>query len=88
MGRKPSRWVNLPIGMRARPRGQKVFYYLDTGGKPRKEIPLGSDYAAAVAKWSELTSHPEQAPALERPTFVSAVAAYRKDVLPGKTPRT
>jgi len=88
MGRKPSRWANLPKGMRARPRGKKVFYYLDTGGRPRKEIPLGADYAEAVAKWTELTLRPEQAPLPERPTFAHAVAAYRKDVLPSKAPRT
>jgi hypothetical protein len=58
MGRKPSRWDNLPKGMRARPRGNLVHYYLDTGAKPRKEIPLGSDYVQAVAKWAELTSRP------------------------------
>lgn len=93
MGRKPSRWSNLPKGMRARPRGKKVFYYLDTGARPRKEIPLGSDYAVAVGKWAELSSKPAaavQAPA----TFVDAldgygkVEGYRKDVLPTKAPRT
>lgn len=56
MGRKPSRWSNLPRGMRARERGKKIHYYLDTGGKPRVEIPLGSDYALAVQKWAELSS--------------------------------
>ena len=56
MGRKPSRWSNLPRGMRARPRGNLIHYYLDTGGTPRKEIPLGSDYTLAVQKWSELAS--------------------------------
>ncbi|MDR0260513.1 MAG: hypothetical protein LBI76_11975 [Comamonas sp.] len=73
--------------MRTRPRSGKVFYYLDIGGKPRKEIPLGNDYAA-VQKWGALTCRPEQAPAIERPTFADAVAGYRKDVLPAKAPRT
>jgi integrase len=93
MGRKPTRWSNLPPGMRARPRGKKVHYYLDTGARPRKEIALGSDYVAAVAKWAELTSRP--APVIKAPpTFVDAldgydqVAGYRKDVLPTKAPRT
>lgn len=54
MGRKPSVNMNLPPRMRARPRGRKVFYYFDTGSKPRKEIPLGSDYLLAVKKWAEL----------------------------------
>jgi integrase len=93
MGRKPTRWLNLPKGMRARPRGNKVFYYLDTGAKPRKEIPLGSDYGVAVQKWADLTSKP--APAPDAPnTFLDAVdgrgmvKGYRKDVIPKKAPRT
>jgi integrase len=87
MGRKPSRWTNLPKGMRARPRGQKVFYYLDTGAKPRTEIPL-------VQKWAELTSRPAPPMADAPITFVDAVhgrgnvAGYRKDVLPTKAART
>lgn len=94
MGRKPSRWSNLPKGMRARPRANLVHYYLDTGAKPRREIPLGSDYVQAVAKWAELTSKPAP-PAPDAPiTFVDVVSGrgacdgYRKDVLPTKAPRT
>lgn len=87
MGRKPSRWANLPRGMRARERGKKVHYYLDTGGKPRKEIPLGSDYIVAVQKWAELTSDNQQA-AISRYTFVDLAKAYRVKVLPTKAPRT
>lgn len=93
MGRKPTRWMNLPKGMRARERGQKVHYYLDTGEKPRREIPLGSDYVQAVAKWAELTSKP--APTVDAPvTFVDVVdgrgkvVGYRKEALPKKAPRT
>lgn len=94
MGRKPTRWTNLPPGMRARPRGQKVHYYLDTGEKPRREIPLGSDYIQAVAKWAELTSRPAPVAAAGPVTFVDAVqgrgkvAGYRKEALPKKAPRT
>jgi integrase len=98
MGRKPTRWTNLPKGMRARPRGNLVHYYLDTGAKPRKEIPLGSDYVTAVATWAALTSRP--APVEKAaPTFIDAlegytkldgarVSGYRVDVLPMKAPRT
>lgn len=92
MGRKPTRWTNLPKGMRARPRGNLVHYYLDTGEKPRREIPLGSDYVEAVKKWATLTSKP--APATAAPTFLDALdgwgkcAGYCKDVLPLKAPRT
>jgi integrase len=86
MGRKPTRWTNLPRGMRARPRGKKIFYYLDTGEKPRREIPLGSDYVLAVQKWGELTSATK--PAAAAGTFVHVQEAYWKEVLPTKSPRT
>ena len=51
MGRKATVNLNLPTGMRARKRKKKgeviIWYYYDTGGKPRKEIPLGNDYIIA-----------------------------------------
>lgn len=55
MGRRATKHLNLPPGLRARlkPSG-KVYYYLDTGGKPRREIPLGTDYVLAVKKWAAL----------------------------------
>jgi integrase len=84
MGRKASRWANLPKGMRARPRGKLIHYYLDTGEKPRREIPLGSDYVLAVQKWAELTSRP----AANAGTFGYVVQEYWKEKIPGKAPRT
>ncbi|WP_140628832.1 tyrosine-type recombinase/integrase [Methylibium rhizosphaerae] len=86
MGRKPTRWTNLPRGMRARPRGRLVHYYLDSGGKPRKEIPLGSDYARAVQKWAELTC--VKPPAVAAGTFAEVLEHYWKNVIPTKAPRT
>lgn len=86
MGRKPSRWTNLPKGMRARVRGKKTHYYYDTGGKPRREIPLGSDYIAAIQKWAQLSETSRQD--LQRYTFVDLVHDYRIKVLPTKAPRT
>lgn len=86
MGRKPTRWSNLPIGMRARPRGQLVHYYLDTGGKPRKEIALGSDYLLAVQKWGELTR--KTPPLAAAGTFPAVLLRYWEDVIPTKAPRT
>jgi integrase len=71
--------------MRARPKaGGKVYYYLDTGGKPRKEIPLGSDYPEAVRKWAELTAS-SRAPAI---TFKEVADRYQREALPLKAPRT
>ena len=84
MGRKPSRWTNLPRGMRARVRGDKVYYYLDTGGKPRKEISLGTDYVLGVQKWAELTV--QKTPAEGEITMGYLVAEYFREVVPGKAP--
>lgn len=55
MGRTATRNHHLPRGMRARHRGEKTYYFLDTGEKPRREIPLGQEYTVAVQKWAELT---------------------------------
>ncbi|MDR5800612.1 tyrosine-type recombinase/integrase [Caballeronia sp. LZ001] len=83
MGRKPSRNTNLPAGMRARHRPSGTYYYLDMGGKPRREIPLGSDYVLAVKKWAELTvnARPRHA---ELITFRYAAEHYQREVLPHK----
>ncbi len=86
MGRKPSRNVNLPAGMRARHRGKVTYYYLDTGAKPRKEIPLGSDYVLAVQKWAELSM--SNRPRGEFITFRYAAEGYQRDILPTKALRT
>lgn len=78
--------MHLPAGMRARHRGAKTYYYLDSGDRPRKETPLGSDYVLAVQRWAELT-------ASERPigavvTFKIAADRYVAEVLPSKAQRT
>jgi integrase len=86
MGRKPTRWTNLPRGMRARPRGRLIHYYLDTGGKPRREIPLGSDYVLAVQKWAELTYR--KPPTAASRTFAEVAEHYWQDVIPTKSPLT
>lgn len=83
MGRKPSTWANLPKGMRARPRGDKIYYLLDTGEKPRKEIPLGTDYVMAVKRWAELTS--KKVPQSGAATLGYVLAKYFDDVVPGKS---
>lgn len=86
MGRVPTRNKNLPAGMRARHRGAKTYYFLDTGARPRREIPLGQDYVAAVQKWAELTVS-EQAPGAMI-TFRKVAERYQREVLPGKAAAT
>ncbi|WP_394065284.1 tyrosine-type recombinase/integrase [Alcaligenes sp. WGS1538] len=87
MGRKPTKNTNLPPRMRRRvQRSGRVFYYYDAGGKPRKEIPLGSDYVFAVQRWAELEAD-SSTPA---PTviFRDAALRYVRDVLPSKAQHT
>lgn len=86
MGRKPSKNLNLPRGMRARHRPSGIHYYLDTGEKPRREIPLGKDYVQAVQKWAELTS--SLVPANGEITFRYVAELYQKEVLPTKARTT
>ena len=87
MGRKPSANINLPKNMRARKRGVKIWYYYDTGGKPRKEISLGNDYALAVKKWSEI-EFDQNKRHLEIITFQYVSIRYVKEVIPTKAPAT
>jgi len=86
MGRKATVNTNLPHRMRARIRPSGRYFYYDLGGKPRKEIPLGSDYVAAVRKWAELEA--DKAAPTNLITFRYVAEQYLKDILPGKAPRT
>jgi len=88
MGRKPTKNTNLPPNMRARAKARGViYYYFDTGGKPRREIPLGSEYTAAVRKWAELKAdQPERVSAIL--TFKTVSDRYLKEVVPTKAART
>jgi len=72
MGRHPSVNRNLPPRMRARRRGATVYYLYDTGGKPRHEIPLGTDYILAVQEWAKL----HQAEPTERMTVAWLIGKY------------
>jgi integrase len=88
MGRRPTVNLNLPSRMRARTqKSGAVYYYYDTGKKPRKEIPLGNNYPAAVRKWAELEADglPKASKLI---TFKDVVDQYRRDVIPNKASRT
>lgn len=88
MGRKPSVNLNLPPKLRARAKaGGALWYYYDTGGKPRREIPLGNDYATAVRKWAEFEGD-QVADAGKLITFKHVADRYLRDVLPNKAART
>lgn len=77
MGRVPTRNKNLPEGMRARHRGDKTYYFLDTGARPRKEISLGQDYVLAIQKWAELTESKQT----ESITFRHVAERYQRERL-------
>ncbi len=65
-----------------RPRRQKsgkIYYYLDLGGKPRKEIPLGSDYILAL---QEYIKHQEIVPPASAVTFDDVLLKYEVEELP------
>lgn len=87
MGRKPKKAGAIP---RFRQRQQKsgvVHYYYDLGGKPRKEIPLGSDYALAIKQWAELEGG-RKAQAVAVLTFRMVSDSYRREVMITKAART
>lgn len=84
MVKKSNKRSNLPPRLRARTRHKNTFYYYDTGGKPRKEIPLGNDYALALKKWAELeiNAAPRHVSVI---TFRYVAERYIKEVIPTKS---
>ena len=79
MGRKPTTNLNLPPLMRKRTqKSGKAFYYLDTGEKPRKEIPLGGDYLLALQKYADLRKTADIAGGV----FGNVIERYMSDELP------
>lgn len=88
MGRRPWKNANLPPGMRARKqRSGRIYYYLDIGGSPRREIPLGADFVEAVRRWAELEARGKDRHS-ELVTFRYVAEKYVRDVLPTKSRRT
>jgi integrase len=80
MGRKPTTNANLPPHMRKRvQRSGRTYYYLDTGEKPRREIPLGDDYIAALRKYAEL----HEVAKVAAPKFSDVITRYEVEALPG-----
>lgn len=75
-----------PKGMRARHRGSRVYYFLDTGATPRQEIKLGQDYGKALEEWARLTGRPM--PPVTVYAFRAVAERYVRKVLPGKARST
>ncbi len=83
VGRKRTVNLHLPPQMRLR----KGRYYFDTQATPRREIPLGGEFATALVKWAELQGR-SLAQSSIAPTFGMAADRYEREVLPTKAPRT
>jgi integrase len=60
-------------------RSGKTYYYLDTGARPRKEIPLGDDYILALRKYTDL--HKMASPT-HQVTMDDVIKRYRAEELP------
>src|SRR5690606_9753866 len=84
MGRTPYKNTNLPPRLRARKRRGKIYYYYDLGGRPRREVSLGSDYISAIQEWAKR----EQVSQVISATFNDAADLYVVEKLPTKAART
>lgn len=86
MGRRSPR-TNAVHNLRERRRGNKTYYFYDHGGKPRREEPLGTNYAMAIKRWAEIEGA-DAATAAPVTQFKAVVEAYRREVVPTKAERT
>lgn len=86
MARRPGKKFVAP-GFRTRTRWKKTHYYYDTGGVPRREIPLGTDFATALQKWAELRGEGRHK-AAEAITFRYVADRYMREIAPRKAAST
>lgn len=85
MGRRPTKPGSIPR-LRERKRGEKIYYLYDTGGKPRKEIPLGTDYGKAILEYAKLEqTRVSQVLTQQVLTFDYVAQIYMKEVVPTKS---
>ncbi|MFJ5253756.1 tyrosine-type recombinase/integrase [Pseudomonas sp. NPDC088414] len=85
MGRRPTKPGSIPR-LRERKRGEKIYYLYDTGGKPRKEIPLGTDYGKAILEYAKLEqTRVSEALTQQVLTFDYVAQIYMKEVVPTKS---
>ena len=89
VARKPTNPGSIPrLRKRLRP-GGRIYYFYDTGGKPRKEIALGTDYGAAILEYARLEkSRTSSAIAAQVLTFEYVANKYMDEVVPTKSPAT
>lgn len=89
MGRKPTNKGAIPrFRQRLRPNG-KTYYFYDTCEKPRKEIPLGTDYGLAIMKYAEFErDRTADNRVRDVITFKYVSDRYLVEMLPTKAPAT
>lgn len=84
MGRRPSKPGSI-ARLRERIRGARTYYYYDAGGKPRKEIPLGTDYGLAIIEYAKLEKdRTATEKAREVITFAYVAQQYLIEIVPTK----
>lgn len=88
MGRRPTK-PGAIARLRERKRGKTTYYFYDLGGKPRKELPLGTDYGLAIMKYAEL-ERDRTSDSIKRQviTFKYVADKYFVEVVPTKQPAT
>jgi len=85
MGRRPSKPGSIARLRERKKASGRVFYYYDTGGKDRKEIPLGSDYGLAIMKYATFErDRSATALVLQVITFRYVAEKYFVDIVPTK----
>lgn len=85
MGRKPTNPDSVTRLRKRKQRSGVVYYYYDTGGSPRKEIPLGSDYGLAIVEYAKLEkSRTSSALVQDVLTFAYVADKYMFEVVPTK----
>ncbi|MCQ9426718.1 tyrosine-type recombinase/integrase [Pseudomonas sp. LJDD11] len=89
MGRRPTNTDSIPRLRKRKQRSGKIYYYYDSGEKPRKEIPLGDDYGLAITEYAKLEkSRVSSAIVAEVVTFAYVAKIYKDEVIPTKSPTT
>jgi integrase len=88
MGRRPSKPGSIARFRERKKASDRVFYY-DTGGKDRKEIPLGSDYGLAIMEYAKLERDRTATDLVAKViTFRYVAEKYLVDVVSSKKPAT
>ncbi|MEE4460755.1 tyrosine-type recombinase/integrase [Azotobacter chroococcum] len=89
MGRRPSKPGSIARLRERKKKSGTTYWYYESGGIPRKEIPLGSDYGLAIMKYAEL-ERDRTADDIKRKviTFAYVAERYMVEVVPTKSSAT